>query len=368
MRVVCAMSGGVDSALAAALLVDEGHEVIGLTMRLYDADPSEAKGRGGTCCSPAEVDLARQCADRLGIAHYSVDERERFAAQVIDPFVRDYAAGRTPNPCTRCNQHIKFGPLLGRARALGAEVLATGHYARIESAPDGLALRRGVDPRKDQSYFLFAMGGDTLPQVRFPLGGWTKDEVRAEARRRGMPNADAPDSQELCFVPGGDHADVVEARAEALGLTDTLGAGPVVDEQGQTLGEHRGIHRVTVGQRRGLSLPGTERRFVLRVLPQSRTVVVGPKASATATQIVVEELTRLGLAAQGSRRAMVQVRHRSAPQPATVEVAGTRATVRFDAPIPAAAPGQAAVIYGGMRADEAEGDRVLGGGWIARVD
>lgn len=285
-----------------------------------------------------------------------VDERERFVAEVIDPFVRDYMAGRTPNPCTRCNQRIKFGPLLRRAGALGAERLVTGHYARIE---DG-ALLRGVDPRKDQSYFLFAMGRSTLDRVRFPLGGSTKDQVRAEAAARGLPNADAPDSQELCFVPGGDHGAVVERRAAALGLSvDGLLPGPVVDQAGQPVGEHQGIHRVTMGQRRGLRVPGTQRRYVLRVVPSSRTVVVGDAPGRTEV-LTLQELQDLGLPASGERvRALVQFRHRSPPAPATVLVEDGRAHVRFDEPVGAVAPGQAAVIY--------DGPRVLGGGWIATV-
>lgn len=358
MRVVCAMSGGVDSSIAAAQLVEEGHEVIGLTMSLYDASNSVRTGRGGSCCSPAEVDLARRVCDRLGIAHYTVDERQRFETEVIDDFVREYAAGRTPNPCARCNEHVKFGPLLRRAAALGAEVLATGHYARVV---DGQLLR-GRDPSKDQAYFLFAMGREALQRVRFPLGGWTKDEVRARARELGMPNAEAPDSQELCFVPGGDHAEVVERRARAMGVDlDQLAPGEIRDEAGEVLGEHRGIHRVTIGQRRGLGVSSDRPRYVLRVLPESRTVVVGDADGLRRDELSVRDFRPLVdegvLPPEAPVRCQVQIRHRSAPAPATLTrgVDG-RARVQFDAPVSAVAPGQAAVAF--------QDELVLGGGWI----
>jgi tRNA-specific 2-thiouridylase len=354
MRIVCAMSGGVDSSVAAALLVEQGHEVLGLTMRLYDATHAPT-GRAGACCSPAEVDQARFVCAQLGIPHYTVDERARFEGEVIDEFVRAYASGRTPNPCVRCNEHVKFGPLLARAQALGAAALATGHYARIV---DG-ELWRAADERKDQSYFLFAMGLPALAGVRFPLGTWSKEQVRAKARALGLANADTPDSQELCFVGGRDHADVVEARAAALGLDPgALAPGPIVDAEGRVLGQHEGIHRVTVGQRRGLKVAGHEPRYVLRVLPTTRAVVVGDAASLRVETLVLADLRRLTPIGERARlRAAVQIRHRSPPAPAEVEVEGTVARVRFAAPIAAAAPGQAAVLY--------DGARVLAGGWIA---
>lgn len=357
MRVVCAMSGGVDSSITAALLLEAGHEVVGMTMRLYDASGDVRKGRGGTCCSPAEVDLARRVCAQLGIPHYVVDERHRFLETVIDPFARDYAAGRTPNPCTRCNQQIKFGPLLRRARALGSSVLATGHYARNEF---GVALRRGVDPQKDQSYFLFAMGRDALRSTWFPLGTWAKEAVREKADALGLPNADAPDSQELCFVPGGDYGAVVEDRLRALGLpTDALAPGPVVDTTGAIVGEHQGIHRVTIGQRRGFETRGNQKRYVLRVLPQTRTVVVGDEEDTRTHEIWVDDYRPLCAAGELPRRqAWVQVRHRSPASPAEIDIEGGRARVRFVEPVRAAAPGQAAVLFD-------EDDRVLGGGWIA---
>lgn len=352
------MSGGVDSSVMAALLVEAGHEVIGLTMRLYDAGPEERKGRGGTCCSPAEVDLARRVCGQLGIPHYVVDERERFVAEVIDPFARDYAAGRTPNPCTRCNQHIKFGPLLERAEALGAEAMATGHYARNAF---GHALLRGADPSKDQSYFLFSMGRSTLQRVWFPLGTWTKAGVRDFAEARALPNWDAPDSQELCFVPGGDHGAVVASRLEALGLpTDALAPGEVRDPSGAVVGEHDGIHRVTVGQRRGFRTRGTERRYVLEVLPEQRAIVVGEQADTATAGFTVAELQDLGLPSAGAEfGCSVQFRHGSPPEPARVTHQGGTATVEFGTPTGAASVGQAAVFY--------DGPRVLGGGWISKT-
>ena len=357
MRVVVAMSGGVDSSIAAALMVEAGHEVVGLTMALYDAS-GERRGRGGTCCSPAEIDLARRVCDQLGIPHYTVDERARFEAAVIDDFAREYAAGRTPNPCARCNEHVKFGPLLARARALGAERLVTGHYARIESRDDGPALLRASDASKDQSYFLFAMGREQLGAVEFPLGGWSKHDVRAKATALGMPNADAPDSQELCFVPGGDHAEVVEARARALGLDlERLGPGEIRDASGRVLGEHKGIHRVTIGQRRGLGVAGEQPRYVLRVLPESRAVIVGDADQLGVEELEIEDFRRLADLREGEAiEAAVQIRHRSAASPAKLTLVGDRARVRFEGPVRAVAPGQAAVVY--------QGDRVLGGGWI----
>lgn len=357
MRIVCAMSGGVDSSVAAALLVEAGHEVIGLTMRLYDASGHERQGRGGTCCSPAEIDQARDVCALLGIPHYTVDESQRFAAAVIDDFAREYAGGRTPNPCVRCNEHVKFGPLLARARALGAAALATGHYARCE---DG-ALLRASDETKDQSYFLFAVGPALLAEVRFPLGTWHKDHVRARARALGLPNADAPDSQELCFVGGREHGEVVEARARALGLpTDALLPGEVVDERGAVLGTHAGIHRVTIGQRRGLRVAGTAPRYVLRVLPERREVVVGEASALQTREIALDDFRRLApLGPRETLRAAVQIRHRGRPAPAEIELDGAVARVRFAEPVGAAAPGQAGVVYAG--------DRVLGGGWIAEA-
>jgi tRNA-specific 2-thiouridylase len=352
------MSGGVDSSIAAALMLERGHDVVGMTMALYDASSSPRKGRGGTCCSPAEIDLARQACERLGIPHYTVDERSRFTEAVLDDFVREYAAGRTPNPCARCNQHVKFTPLLERAAALGAERLVTGHYARVL---DG-ALCRGIDQGKDQSYFLFAMGKAALARVDFPLGSWSKDRVREKARDLGLPNAATPDSQELCFVPGGDHGEVVEARARALGIDpEVLAPGEIRDGSGRVLGHHRGIHRVTVGQRRGLGIASEKPLYVLRVLPEERAVVVGDVPGLERGEVWLRDFCRMAaLPENGELRAEVQIRHRSPPSPARIRIDGESAHVAFEAPVRAVSPGQAAVLY--------DGDRVLGGGWMSVGD
>lgn len=356
MRVVCAMSGGVDSSVTAALLVEQGYEVIGMTMRLYNAS-GQPKGRGGTCCSPAEIDQAKQVCDQLGIPHYTVDESQLFQEKVIDDFAREYVAGRTPNPCVRCNEHIKFAPLWARAQALGGEFLATGHYARVENGE----LWRGVDASKDQSYFLFAMDRSLLSRVRFPLGSWRKEQVREKAQALNLSNWNTPDSQELCFVGGKEHGDVVEQYASKLGVAmEHLAPGDIVDEDGTILGQHQGIHRMTIGQRRGLRVAGSEARYVLRVLPETKQVVVGSEEQLLATKLEIIDVRRLApLAEQQSVRALVQIRHRGTPAMATVEFEGNRGIATFDEPVRAVAPGQAAVLYAG--------DQVLGGGWIARA-
>lgn len=356
--VVVALSGGVDSATAAATLVAAGHRVVGMTMRLYDARGTTAAA--GRCCGPRDVDDARAVARHLGIPFYVVDLEDEFRRAVIDDFVEAYLDGATPNPCVRCNQHIKFTPLLERAREIGADVVATGHYARIErDAAGAWGLYRGHDAAKDQSYFLFSMPPDVLGQVWFPLGAMDKDAVRAAARAAGLPNAAKPESQEICFVPDGDHAGFVAAAALARGRTPA--SGEIVDASGAVVGHHDGVHRFTLGQRRGLgnlALPVKERVFVTEVDAASGRVVVGPREAAARAAVAVGDVRWLGVAPV-SGRLDVQVRHRGAATPATVTAVGaTRAEVVFDAP-QTAAPGQAAVFY--------QGDRVVGGGWIERA-
>jgi tRNA-specific 2-thiouridylase len=353
--IVVALSGGVDSATAAALLVEQGHRVVGMTMRLYDAAGSEASA-GGRCCGPRDIEDARKVAAHLGIPFYVANYEREFHDAVIADFVEEYVAGRTPNPCVRCNERIKFSPLLRRARALGAAALATGHYARLERGPDGhMRLHRAVDAQKDQSYFLFAMPQADLDQVRFPLGGYTKAEVRAEARRLGLPNAEKAESQEICSVPDGDQAAFVARAAGGAAPAP----GEVVDPAGRVLGAHDGVHHFTIGQRRGLGRSyGDAPSYVVSIDALRRRVVVGGKDELMRREVRVADVRWFGGPPAGEVRVAVQVRHRHRAAPAVVRADGEgRATVLFDAAERAVAPGQAAVFY--------EGDAVVGGGWVA---
>ncbi len=350
---VVALSGGVDSATAAALLVEAGERVVGVSMRLYDARGTSASA-GGRCCGPRDLEDARRVAAHLGIPFYVADYEEEFRRSVIDGFVAEYAAGRTPNPCARCNQHVKFTPLLRRARALGADALATGHYARIVDGADGPQIARARDDGKDQSYFLFAMPRASLGFVRFPLGDLTKDQVRAHARRLALPVADKAESQEICFVPDGDHAGFVALRVPAR-------PGAILDGEGRVLGRHDGVHRFTVGQRRGLgSLPpapgeAPAPRYVVALDAGAGTVTVGDERALLRADLQVAEC--VWWERPRPLRAQVQIRHRHPPRPARIEpIDETTARVTFDAPERAVAPGQAAVFY--------DGDRVVGGGFI----
>jgi tRNA-specific 2-thiouridylase len=343
-RIVVAMSGGVDSSVVAALAGRTGAEVIGVTLQLYDH--GAAVQRTGSCCAGQDIYDARTVADRLGIAHYVFDYESRFRDSVIERFADEYARGRTPIPCVSCNQSVKFTDLLSLARELGADCLATGHYVRRVMGANGAELHRALDPARDQSYFLFATTREQLGFLRFPLGDMPKQAVREIARDLQLAVADKPDSQDICFVPNGDYASVVQkVRPEAAQ------PGEIVDLEGRVLGRHKGLIHFTVGQRRGLEIGGQpEPLYVVRLDPEERRVVAGPRRALAVRTACLEDINWLGEA----QRSGLTVKVRSMARPAAVRFDG--ADIHFEHPEFGVAPGQAAVIY--------EGERVLGGGWI----
>ena len=353
-RIVVAMSGGVDSSVVAALAARSGAEVIGVTLQLYDH--GESVGRSRTCCAGQDIYDARTVADRLGIAHYVFDYESRFRDSVIERFADEYVAGRTPIPCISCNQGVKFTDLLSLARDLGAACLATGHYVRRRVGPHGPELHRASDPARDQSYFLFATTRDQLDFLRFPLGDLPKPAVREIARELALSVAGKPDSQDICFVPDGDYAGLVEKIRP-----DSARPGEIVDRDGRILGSHRGLIHFTVGQRRGLEIGGQpEPLYVLRLEPESGRVVVGPKQALAVRSARLDGVNWLG-ETQGDGLS-VKVRSLAKPVPARFDPrsgSGAGASVHFDRPEYGVAPGQAAVLY--------DGDRVLGGGWISET-
>ena len=352
-RIVVAMSGGVDSSVTAALLVEHGFEVVGITLQLYDH--GTAIGRKGACCAGRDVADAARVAEQLGIAHYVLDYETRFRKEVIEDFAETYCRGETPIPCIRCNQRIKSRDLRGFARDIGASALATGHYVRRMVGPDGPELHRARDKARDQSYFLFATTRAELDFLRFPLGSLTKEETRAVARRFGLAVADKPDSQDICFVPQGSYARVVERLRPEAGEP-----GDIVDMTGHILGRHHGIAHFTVGQRKGLGIAAPEPLYVLRLDPEARRVVVGPRAALATTRVPLGELNWLGPKPAPGVAVMAKLRSTQLPVPARFYAGdGTSdASLVLDAPAGAVAPGQAAVLY--------RGERVLGGGWIRR--
>jgi tRNA-specific 2-thiouridylase len=351
MRVVVAMSGGVDSSVAAALLVDAGHDVVGVSMQLYDA--AQGEQRFGSCCTIDDLYDARRVAHALGIPHYIVNLERRFEEVVVADFVREYAAGRTPIPCAHCNSELKFSTLVEQAIGFSAGCVATGHYARVTRDAGGVYhLFRGADDRKDQAYFLFALTQAQLARAMFPVGGMPKDEVRRIALARGLRVADKPDSQEICFVPDGEYAAVVDRHLPG----DR--AGLVVDAQGRALGRHDGVHHFTVGQRKGLGISAAEPLYVVKLDAERRLVQVGPRAALDRPGLTASGVNWVpGKAPAAEFRAEVQIRSRHAAAAARVVPIGLdRMDVEFDAPQAAVTPGQAAVVF--------QGDEVLGGGWI----
>lgn len=353
MRVVVAMSGGVDSSAVAGLLHEAGHEVIGVTLQLYDH--GAATGRKGACCAGQDIHDARRVADRIGIPHYTIDAEARFAKAVMADFADSYAAGETPVPCVRCNQSVKFADLTAMARELGAERLATGHYVRRVDGASGAELHRAADPDRDQSWFLFATTQAQLDRCLFPLGDMPdKRAVRDLATRLGLAVADKPDSQDICFVPSGSYADVV-----AKLRPDALTPGEIVAADGSVVGRHDGIARFTVGQGKRLgnaAMLGGARQMVVATEPATRRIVIGPRTTGTDT-VRLREVNWLIPAPAAPVRCSVKLRARDQLRPAWVEAGSDGATVRLDeATLPA--PGQACVFYAG--------DRVLGGGIINR--
>jgi tRNA-uridine 2-sulfurtransferase len=358
MRIAVAMSGGVDSSVAALLLREEGHEVVGLSMQLWDH--SGEPGRSGRCCTLDDLADARRAAWALGIRHYVLNLEEEFRRDVVRPFVGSYLAGETPIPCSACNTKVKFATLWDRARAMGCEAVATGHYARAERDPvTGCAvLKKGVDAAKDQSYFLYDLTEEQLSAARFPVGGLSKGEVRQRARRANLPTADKDESQEICFVPAGSRAgEFVAGNAAALGFALPPSGGAIEDIGGARLGTHAGHFRYTIGQRRGIGVAATERLYVLAVDAGENRVVVGPGSALETGEAILARVRLSPAAPPGAFRAGVRVRHRAAEVPATV-TPGPEETARvvFDLPVRAVTPGQSCVFY--------DGDLVLGGGVI----
>ena len=357
-RILVAMSGGVDSSVAAAMLVDAGHEVVGATMKTFCYSDDEAHADRKTCCGLEGIQDARQVADRLGIAHYVFDVEREFARDVVDDFVKEYGRGRTPNPCVRCNSNTKFRDLLRRGRVLGCDGVASGHYVRMDRSRGEPRLLRGMDRSKDQSYFLWGLPADLLELLHFPLGALTKPEVRDRARALGLVTAEKPESQEICFVPTGNYRDFLQKKL--LPTHPALSPGAIVDPAGRVLGRHDGYSGFTVGQRKGLGGGLPERHYVLEIRPATREVVVGPGHLLETRGVLVGDLNWLTGQPSPGTRLGAQIRYRSPVVPCTVVACGDNSLeLRFEEPARAVTPGQSSVFF--------RGERVLGGGRIRRV-
>jgi len=356
-RVVVAMSGGVDSSVAAALAVRAGYDVVGITLQLYD--DGAIKGKSGACCAGKDSHDARTVAAQLGLPHYVLNYEDIFRQAVMDDFAETYLAGATPIPCVRCNQRVKFRDLMSTARDLEADAMVTGHYVQRVAGPDGKGrLLRAADPNRDQSYFLFATTQAQLDYLRFPLGGMMKPQVRELAASVGLTVAEKPDSQDICFVPNGSYASIVEKLRPGV-----IEPGDIVHLDGRVLGQHDGIIRYTVGQRRGIGVGGGEPLYVVRLDTDTNRVLVGPKEALARDTVWLSEMNWLGDAAHLDGGMPVTVKLRSAMQPVAGTVSlieGQGAMITLDQPYEGIAPGQAGVIY--------DGERCLGGGWIARAE
>lgn len=365
-RIAVAMSGGVDSSVVAALLHSRGENIVGMTMQLWNQRrlPEVAtEGATGRCCSLDDVYDARYVANQVGIPYYVVNFEDRFEEHVVKPFVQDYLEGKTPIPCTLCNNFIKFDQFLDMAASVGARYVATGHYARIrfDRETGRWQLLRAVDSSKDQTYFLFGLTQEQLSRTMFPLGEMRKEDVRELGRQLAVPIADKPDSQEICFVPNGDYAGFIEAYLREQGVAPAVTEGEIRDEEGKPLGRHRGVHHFTVGQRKGIGIARPEPLYVIATEPASQTVVVGAGKSLLRRRMQVRDMNWISIAEPaGKVRASVRIRNRHLPADATVWVDKTDNLVEvlFDEPQRAITPGQGAVFY--------LGDVVLGGGWIER--